>query len=216
MNGQANVPAAPSLYGSSQSGMSPLIAALRGNAPQGQMNPGVQFLANQPNAPTVPMTSYLRGQEMMQQMARQAQQPQPQAPQSLPKGRTGPIPQQSIGAPSGIFGPKGMAGPVPQQSLAPQSPQLSQSGLTFNPQRSTLPVAPAMQMNQQPAQAAQPQPITSYEMMNGMPAPSQDGLMAAIARQRAMQQQIFDDDTTPSRPVMNSTAGGRFGFQNLA
>lgn len=137
---------APSMYAQPQPSVSPLIAALRGNTPQRQMNPGVMFMQNQQNAPTTPMTSFLRGQQMAQQMAQQAQQQSqvPQQPVQPPSGRgikglAGPIPQQSIGA-----GPKGMAGPVPQQSIAPQRPPLSASGLTFNPQVSSIPAAPPM------------------------------------------------------------------------
>ena len=127
----------PSMYGPQQGGMASMIAALRGTAPQGQMNPGVQFMQNQANAPTTPMTSYNNGQDMVRQIAQQqSQMPQPQMQQNQPKGQAGPIP--SFG------GPKGMAGPIPQQSIgvAPR-PSLSPSGMTFSPQRTQLPVAPS-------------------------------------------------------------------------
>ncbi len=131
----------PSLYGPRQGGMSSMIAALRGNAPRAQMNPGVQFMQNQANAPTTPMTAYDNGQRMMQQQAQMAQSPQfsmapppavSQAPMGLPnigsKGQAGPIPQQSIGMP-------------PAQPLMQQRPPISPTGMTFSPQRTQLPVA---------------------------------------------------------------------------
>lgn len=132
----------PSLYGPQQGGMSSMIAALRGNAPRAQMNPGVQFMQNQANAPTTPMTAYENGQRMMQRQAQMAQSPQfsmapppavSQAPMGLPnigsKGQAGPIPQQSIGLP-------------PAQPLMQQRPPISPTGMTFSPQRTQLPVAP--------------------------------------------------------------------------
>ena len=74
-----------------------MIAALRANTPQAQAPvPGLQFMPNQANAPTTPMTSYNRGRAMM-------------------------------------FNPSSKSG-----TRAPLSP----TGLTFNPQRTTLPVAP--------------------------------------------------------------------------
>ncbi|CAB4151331.1 hypothetical protein UFOVP601_11 [uncultured Caudovirales phage] len=133
----------PSLYGPQQGGMSSMIAALRGNAPRAQMNPGVQFMQNQANAPTTPMNSYNNGQNMVRQIAQQqSQMPQPQMQQNLPKGQAGPIP--------GFGGPKGQAGPIPQESiglppaqpLMQQRPPISPTGMTFSPQRTQLTVAP--------------------------------------------------------------------------
>lgn len=166
--------AAPSMYAQPQAGMSSMIAALRGNTPMRQVNPGVTFMANQPNAPTTPMTSYLRGQQMMQQMAQQPSQPSPVQP--------APQPIQS--------GVKGLVGPVPQQSIG-QGPQLSASGLTFNPQRLQIPVAPPMP---EPVVA----PVAGKKGNDLTESIKKDGLMAALARQQEQQSLISAAKAVPT------------------